>query len=224
MDIDTTGAIVAQLLLETQAIHLATEQPFVLRSGWASPVYVDMRALIASVEARRKITDLAQALVLRKIGAGNLDAIAGAETAGIPFAAWLADRLDLPLLIVRKKPLGFGRHAQIEGSIGPGARVLLLDDLTTDGQSKINFLRALRTAGLQVEHVLSLFYYDTFDARTRFQKEQGVTLHALATWSSVLAYATAHRALQPAALSEIANFLEHPAEWSEAHGGISRLP
>src|SRR5882762_2867333 len=86
----------------------------------------------------------------------------GCATAGIPYAAWIADRFGLPMQYIRKKPKGFGRNAQIEGDVRAGARTLLVEDLTTDGRSKINFCKALREAGAIVEHVFVNFYYDIF--------------------------------------------------------------
>ena len=80
----------------------------------------------------------------------------------------MADRLTLPMLYVRKKPEGFGRNAQIEGHAVEGQRVLLVEDLTSDGRSKVNFVNALRQAGCRVEHVLVFFFYDIFRRRRRF--------------------------------------------------------
>src|SRR5512145_175338 len=143
----------ARILLEIEAVHFRPRQPFTLTSGRASPVYIDCRKIISFPRARAKIIDLAVDLIEREIGFESLDAVAGGETAGIPFAAWIADRLSLPMLYVRKKPKGFGRNAQIEGHIEEGARTLLVEDLTTDGRSKVNFCKALRDAGAIVDHV-----------------------------------------------------------------------
>ena len=98
--------------------------------------------------------DFACAKLLRDAGFEQFDAVAGGETAGIPFAAWIAERLGLPMLYVRKQPKGFGRDAQIEGALAEGARVLLVEDLTTDGGSKIGFAEAIRAAGGEVAHTL----------------------------------------------------------------------
>src|SRR3546814_10136010 len=94
-----------------------------------------------------------------KRGAGyeSIDCIAGGETAGIPFAAWIAERLGLPMLYVRKKPKGFGRDAQIEGAFREGSRVLLVEDLATDGGSKLNFVDAIRRAGAEIAHTFVIF-------------------------------------------------------------------
>src|SRR5215213_2018718 len=129
--------ITARILLETQSVLFRPDDPFTFTSGLRSPVYIDCRRLISFPRARRKLMDLAAELIERTSGFESLDAIAGGETAGIPFAAWIADRLSLPMLYVRKQPKGFGRNAQIEGEVKEGQRVLLVEDMTTDGGSKV---------------------------------------------------------------------------------------
>jgi len=152
----------ARILLEIAAVHFRPQQPFILTSGRASPVYIDCRKIISFPRARRKIIELAVGLIEREVGFESLDAVAGGETAGIPFAAWIADQLDLPMLYIRKKPKGFGRGAQIEGDMKAGARCLLVEDLATDGGSKVNFINAIRTAGGTVSHALVVFHYGIF--------------------------------------------------------------
>jgi orotate phosphoribosyltransferase len=149
-----TGAVgrqVARLLVSTGAIHFSRHQPFILAAGWASPAYVDCRLLIGESDVRHAITELTAQFVAAAIP-DPLDAVVGAETAGIPFAAWLADETGSLLRHVRKRPLGIGRNAQVEGGAVDGMRVLLVDDLTTDGTSKLAFVRGLRSAGGIVEH------------------------------------------------------------------------
>jgi orotate phosphoribosyltransferase len=125
---------------------------------------------------------------------------------------------------VRKKPKGFGRNAQIEGDIREGARTLLVEDLTTDGRSKINFCRALREAGALVDHVYVNFYYDIFPESRTTMSELGVKLHYLATWWDVLNVVKEGAYLAPTQLAEVEKFLHAPAEWSAAHGGVSSFP
>jgi orotate phosphoribosyltransferase len=212
------GQNVALLLLQAGAIHISRQQPFVLAAGWASPVYVDCRVLIGQPDVRRAITELAAAYIASAIPAGSIDAIAGAETAGIPFAAWLAELSGLELRYVRKRPLGIGRHAQVEGGSVDGLRVLLMDDLTTDGGSKLAFGRGLRSAGAIVEHVLTIFYHDAFSVALERLKEASLRLHALATWADVLQGVPGeHLAAEDRATIE--QFLSDPVAWSARHGG-----
>lgn len=210
----------AKILLEVQAVHFNAQTPFKLTSGWASPVYIDCRKLISFPRARRALMEMGEKLILSDIGFEQLDAVAGGETAGIPFSAWLADRLDLPMQYVRKKPKGFGRNAQIEGHLEPGSRVLLVEDLTTDGKSKINFCEALRTAGAEVKHVFVLFHYGIFQQSQSALADIGVSLHALATWHDVLAVARTQSYFDKNTLDEVEAFLKDPAGWSARNGGV----
>src|SRR5438094_5260153 len=216
--------LTAKMLLEVDAVRFMADKPFIYTSGWASPVYTDCRRLISFPRVRQTLIDFGVATVLREVGFEQFDAVAGGETAGIPFAAWMADRLMLPMQYVRKKPKGFGRNAQIEGDIREGARTLLVEDLTTDGRSKINFCKALREAGAIVEHVFVNFYYDIFPESKKTLAELNVRLHHLATWWDVLALVKKGGYLEPAQIGEVEKFLHAPAQWSAAHGGVSAFP
>jgi orotate phosphoribosyltransferase len=213
----------ARMLLEIKAIHFNAEQPFVFTSGWASPVYVDCRKIISYPRVRSALMDFAANTIVTEIGYESIDNIAGGETAGIPFAAWIADKLMLPMQYIRKKAKGFGRNAQIEGEVVSGARTLLVEDLATDGASKVNFCQALRTAGAQVDHCFVLFYYDIFPRSREIMKELGVELHYLATWWDVLDAAKASGHFDTGVLTEVERFLNEPASWSAAHGGIAEF-
>ena len=209
----------AKMLLEVEAVRFNVEEPFKFTSGWASPVYTDCRKLISYPRIRHTLMDFAASIVLRDIGFETVDAIAGGETAGIPFAAWIADRLMLPMQYVRKQPKGFGRMAQIEGDFNDGDRILLVEDLTTDGKSKINFCQALRQAGAQVSHTLVIFYYDIFPQSKQVFDDIDIQLHYLATWWDVLAVCKKNNIYDTKTLAEIESFLHNPVAWSVAHGG-----
>lgn len=216
--------ITAQALLEVKAVHFRADDPFRFTSGWASPVYIDCRKLISYPRVRDTLMDFAASVILRDIGFESIDAICGGETAGIPFAAWIADRLALPMQYVRKKAKGFGRDAQIEGDFRDNMRVLLVEDLTTDGRSKIRFCEAMRTAGLTIHHTFVVFHYDIFkDTKTKL-KQFGLQMHALATWWDVLRIAKGRSYFDEATLTQVEAFLNDPVNWSAAHGGASSFP
>lgn len=208
----------ARILLEIEAVHFRPREPFILTSGRASPVYIDCRKPIAFPRARAKLIDLAVELIEREIGFESLDAIAGGETAGIPYAAWIAERLGLPMLYVRKKPKGFGRGAQIEGHMKPGCRCLLVEDLATDGGSKINFINAIREAEGVVKEAFVVFHYGIFPSVETLAK-LGVRLHGLATWRDLLAMAEERGLLGADDAKDVRAFLDDPEGWSAAHGG-----
>ena len=214
----------AKMMLEVQAVHFSHDKPFVFTSGWASPVYIDCRKLISYPRVRSALIDFATATILRDVGFEQFDTVAGGETAGIPYAAWIAERLSLPMQYVRKKPKGFGRNAQIEGHIAQGARALLVEDLTTDGRSKINFCKALRDAGAVVDHVFVVFYYDIFPESKAILGDIGVRLHHLASWWDVLRVVKAGGYFEPKVVGEVERFLNAPAAWSAEHGGVAAFP
>jgi orotate phosphoribosyltransferase len=214
--------LTAKMLLEVHAVRFMADKPFIYTSGWASPVYTDCRRLISFPRVRQTLIDFGVTTVMRDIGFEKFDAVAGGETAGIPFAAWMAERLMLPMQYVRKKPKGFGRNAQIEGQIDAGDRVLLVEDMTTDGRSKVNFCKALREAGAVVEHVFVFFFYDIFPEGKTILRDLGVTLHSLATWWDVLEVAKKSGSFEKAKLKEVEKFMKDPAAWSKAHGGVSQ--
>jgi len=221
LDKKTVAELTARMYLDTGAVRFMDDKPFIFTSGWASPVYNDSRWLISFPDVRSKMMDFMVAGIKRDIGQDKIDAVAGGETAGIAFAAWVAERLNLPMQYVRKKPKGFGRGAQIEGQLIPGQRVLLVEDLATDGRSKVNFVNAIREAGGICDHCFVIFFYDIYPEGKKILADLGVTLHALTTWWDVLAVAKLSGKFEPKILAEVEKFMHDPAGWSKAHGGAA---
>jgi orotate phosphoribosyltransferase len=216
--------LMAKMLWEIKAVHFRPEEPYKLASGMMSPVYIDCRKLISFPRIRSAVMDFAAATVMSEAGFEQFDCVAGGETAGIPFAAFLAERLSLPMIYVRKQPKGHGRNAQIEGHMPDGARVLVIEDLTTAGGSMFKFIDAIRAAGGVVDHGMALFYYGIFrEAEARFANGR-VELHHIATWRQVLEVARAQALFDEAKLTSVQSFLDDPLAWSAAHGGVSALP
>lgn len=211
--------LTASSLLEIKAVHFRPEEPYTLASGLKSPVYIDCRKLISYPRIRSALMDFAVATLYRNVGFEQFDAVAGGETAGIPFAAWIAERMGLPMQYVRKKPKGYGRDAQIEGVLEEGQRVLLVEDLTTDGGSKLMFAEALRKAGAINQHTLVIFFYDIFAGSQENLAKHDLALHYLATWHDVLAVARENDAFDMATLDQVGEFLNDPLGWSAKRGG-----
>jgi orotate phosphoribosyltransferase len=212
----------ARILLETESVLFRPDDPFTFTSGLRSPVYIDCRRLISFPRARKKLMDLAAELIERHSGFESLDAIAGGETAGIPFAAWIADRLSLPMLYVRKQPKGFGRNAQIEGELKDEARVLLVEDLASEGTSKLNFVRAIRQAGGRIDHAFVIFNYGIFPQIETSLAAEGITLLALATWWDVAQTAERLGRFAPGQYAAVESFLQDPNAWSKTRAGAAR--
>ncbi|MGJ8545159.1 MAG: orotate phosphoribosyltransferase [Sulfitobacter sp.] len=211
--------LTARMLLEIKAVNFNTDEPFILASGLPSPSYIDCRKLISYPRIRATLMDFMTVTVMRNAGFEAFDNIAGGETAGIPFAALVAERMALPMTYVRKKPKGYGRNARIEGDMSEGQRVLLVEDLTTDGGSKLSFVDAIRDTGASCAHTAVIFYYDIFPETEKTLGDHGVTLHHLCTWWDVLAEAKAQGAFDEATLNEVEKFLKSPREWQEARKG-----
>ncbi|MBL3703125.1 orotate phosphoribosyltransferase [Sulfitobacter sp. BDSS02] len=206
----------ARMLLEIGAVHLNADEPFTLASGLPSPTYIDCRKLISYPRIRATLMDFLTVTVMRDAGFEAFDNIAGGETAGIPFAALVAERMGLPMTYVRKKPKGYGRNARIEGVMSEGERVLLVEDLTTDGGSKLSFVDAIRETGASCAHTAVIFYYGIFPETIKTLSDHGVQLHHLCTWWDVLAEAKSSGAFSETTLSEVETFLNNPRAWQDA--------
>jgi orotate phosphoribosyltransferase len=209
--------LTARMLLEIRAVHFNAAEPFTLASGLPSPTYIDCRKLISFPRIRSPLMDFLTVTVMRNAGFEAFDNIAGGETAGIPFAALVAERMGLPMTYVRKKPKGYGRGARIEGEMREGQRVLLVEDLTTDGGSKLSFVDAIRETGAVCAHTAVIFYYDIFPETEKTLGDHGVDLHSLCTWWDVLAEARAEGVFDSRTLSEVEHFLRDPRKWQAAN-------
>ena len=208
--------LTARMLLEIKAVHFNAKDPYIYASGLPGPTYIDCRKLISYPRIRSTLMDFLTVTVMRDAGFEAFDNIAGGETAGIPFAALVAERMALPMTYVRKKPKGYGRNARIEGAMAEGERVLLVEDLTTDGGSKLSFVDAIRDTGATCHDTAVIFYYDIFPGREKTLGDHGVALHYLCTWWDVLAEARAQAAFDEATLTEVEAFLKAPRAWQEA--------
>ena len=209
--------ISASMLLEIGAVHFNAQDPYIYSSGLPGPTYIDCRKLISFPRIRAVLMDFLAVTIMREAGFEAFDNIAGGETAGIPFAALVAERLALPMTYVRKKPKGHGRNARIEGRMSEGERVLLVEDLTTDGGSKLSFVDAIRATGAECGNAAVIFYYGIFPETEKTLADHGIRLHHLCTWWDVLAEAKAQRSFDSETLAEVEAFLDDPRRWQKAH-------
>lgn len=216
---DAAAKDTAEILLDIGAVNFRPEEPYILTSGRASPVYIDCRKLISFPEERNRVIGHAIAAINAAASGKPVQAVAGGETAGIPYAAWIADRMDLPMLYVRKEPKGFARMAQIEGDMAEGCHVLLVEDMATDGGSKINFINAINKAGGSVDRVFVTFYYGIFPEALEALEKLGVKLVWLAVWSDIIEAAEEGRYYPPEKIADVRAYLDDPHGWSAVHGG-----
>ena len=212
---DEMAKLTAAMLMDIGAVNFNSKNPYILASGLPSPIYIDCRRLISYPRIRSTLMDFLVCTVLRAVGFESFDNIAGGETAGIPFSALIAERLSLPLTYVRKKQKGYGKNSRIEGLMRKNDRVLLVEDMTTDGGSKLSFLDAIRETGATCKDIAVIFYYDIFSETIQNLENHGATLHFLCTWWDILALAKERKEFDTQTIIEVESFLNSPREWQK---------
>ncbi|MDB5890020.1 MAG: pyrE [Polaromonas sp.] len=208
--------------MDSGCVQVRTDEPYRLPSGWASPVYMDCRRLISFPAARREVVRQGLSLLDQHGRLEGLGAVVGAEASGIAFAAWMADALELPMHYVRKQTRGLGQASQMVGAVPVAGRLLLVDDMVAGGTSKLNFVRAIAAGGMTDMDIFVVFDYGTFAADALLAPFK-VNMYSLACWADVLAVGREDGDFDARAAAELQAFVDGPARWSAAHGGISRL-
>jgi orotate phosphoribosyltransferase len=215
---------VAEILLSTESIQAYKRNPFVFVSGRISPVYIDCRKLLSFPAEREYIVTALARMVENDIGIEKIDVVAGGETAGIPYASFVAHLIQKPMIYIRKQPKGYGGTKQIEGILEAGKRVLLVEDLITDGLSKLRFNIGIRGAGARMTHCLCVFDY----ASDRLNQHEGkaalakndIELHVLANWDDVLDTGTSKKYFTQEQNKQIIDFLQDPENWGRKMGFV----
>jgi orotate phosphoribosyltransferase len=203
---------VAKLLLASGNIHWYDRKPFVFTSGTISPVYVNIRGLLSKVGYRDAVVEAlrdATAPIFRS----GVNVVIGGETAGIPYAALLAHIVRLPMVYVRKTEKAFGLQRQIEGGDIDGLEGLLVEDLTTDGQTKVTFAEHIRAHGCRISQTVSVFYYGVYPGVQRRLQGSGLKLTYLCDWQDILQAAEDHGGLPTKNIDDLAEFLDNPTGW-----------
>lgn len=206
--------ITALLLWDIGAIKVNIDEPFKLVSGNYSPIYINCRLAISNKTLMQFFVAFAQ--TIREHRRIQVDVVAGGETAGIPFAAYVAQSLSLPMIYVRKAKKGHGIASLIEGHIPKNSNVLLVEDLITDAGSKLHFINAIRATDSLVKNVLVLF--DRAQGGGQILEEQGITLHAVTDMVTALAVARNTRIFPETHLESVREYLNDPLKWHEQRG------
>ncbi|MCS3678929.1 orotate phosphoribosyltransferase [Salinibacter ruber] len=207
----------ADALLSIDAVSLRPHDPFTWSSGLAAPIYCDNRQTLAHPSVRERIADGFEEAV-REYDGTSLT-VAGTATAGIPHAAWLADRIEAPMAYVRDSAKGHGQGRRIEGARpGPGDEVVVVEDLISTGRSALNAAAAVRETGANVSSVLAIFSYGLDAAATAF-REAGVPCHVLTTFPVLLDVARRQHSLSADAEALLNDWQADPEAWSHEHGG-----
>ena len=202
---------VAEILINIKSVKFSFDKPYTLTSGLKSPVYVDCRRIM-SFENERKII-FNHAINYFKEKEIKFDILAGGETAGIPYAAFLSQLLNKPMIYIRKQPKGFGKNQQIEGSYKENQKIILIEDLATDGGSKVNFLEAIQKANLKISDIFVIFYYNIFDIKKTNLASFNVKMHSLCTWEDIILVIKNKKLYSNKYIFNLENFLYNPDEW-----------
>jgi|ETNmetMinimDraft_2_1059921.scaffolds.fasta_scaffold09593_5 orotate phosphoribosyltransferase len=197
---------IVEKIWEYGAILVSTDEGFELASGHKSPIYIDCRSLISYPDVMDLIADEG-AKIVKETGT---EILAGGETAGIPYATWISARTKVPMTYIRRRPKGYGRTSQIEGSMDAGKKVLLVEDLITSGYSKDSFVEGIRNSGATVEHCLVVF--DREQGGRKRLKNLGIELHSLATLSETLEYGLKNNELTQEDYKKIQKYLKADSE------------
>ena len=206
--------VVAKMLLEIKAINFNVEEPFRLSSGFLSPSYIDCRKIISYPKVRAKITELMIKKIDQEIGSEVIEYIIGGETAGIPFASLIADKLQLPLSYVRKKTKKYGKNKLVEGEIFLEKECLLIEDLMTDGKSKIDFVKKIRDHNITCNYGMVVFNYDIFPETNKRLKDNNIEIHYLASWKDVYNEILKDASYDTLTTNQIKGFIDDPIKWS----------
>lgn len=198
---------IAKILLKIGAVTIRPIRSFVWSSGIKSPIYCDNRLVLSHPESREQVIEG----FLKKIKKEDLkfDVIAGIATAGIPYAAILADRLKKPMIYVRSAPKGHGKGNQIEGKFDKGDNVLVVEDLISTGQSSLGAVQALKKSGAKVSDCLAIFTYGFPFSKNAFQRER-CRIHTLTSLESLIEVAVLKGILMSSDRKMILDFAKNP--------------
>lgn len=213
-DTDKVAYQVSQILIDLGCIIIRPHQPFKFNTGITSPVYTDNRLILSNPKQRKKIVDL---LISRVKHLGIPDVVAGTSTAGIPHAAFIAQRLNLPMIYVRTEPKKYGRKNQIEGSLRKGQQVLVIDDLISTGRSSLEVVKAIRKLGGRVTSVLAITTYGLKEAEKNFANNK-VGLHALTDLNHTCKIAVKNGILKKERVDLIKEWSKDPKGWAKKMG------
>lgn len=227
---DNTSKKVAKILLSIKAVSLNSKKPFKYSSGILSPVYTDCRILMSYPKERKQIRNLyikevkklgsprsAPASTKVAGGAGKIDLIAATATAGIPHGAWIADKLNLPMVYVRGSAKDHGKGNQIEGLVKKGQKGVVIEDLISTGESAVTTANAVKVAGAKVSHIISIITYGMQKSKENFKKNK-LKLISLTTFQDVVTQAQEMGYINKEEMQIVLEWTKDPPAWGKKQG------
>jgi orotate phosphoribosyltransferase len=206
---------IATHLLNIGAVSLQPNEPFTWSSGIQSPIYCDNRLTLSYPNVRSVIADGLTELIRTYFP--DVQVIAGTATAGIPHAAWVSERLALPMCYVRSQAKGHGKGKQIEGKVEKGQKVVVVEDLISTGGSSLTAVQALREEGCNVIGVVAIFTYGLEKGKQAFAKNN-VAVHTLTDYDILIDTAVEMGVITEEDIATLQQWREYPEEWNrEGH-------
>jgi orotate phosphoribosyltransferase len=203
---------IAELLLKTRAVTLSPGKPYTWTSGIRAPIYTDNRILLSCPEERRKIVSAFTGAIKRECP--DFDYVAGVATSGIPWAAWVAEELDKPMVYVRSKRKEHGRENMVEGRLEKGKKAIIVEDLVSTGGSSVTAVEGAREAGVKVTHCFAIFTYEFSKSVENF-KSSGCKLVTLTNISTLAELASGTGYISKEENEEVLAFSRDPEEWGK---------
>lgn len=203
---------IAQSLLQIEAVALRPNEPFTWTSGIKSPIYCDNRLTMSYPEIREKVADGFVTLIKELYP--EAEVIAGTSTAGIPHAAWVSQKLNLPMVYIRDKAKGHGKQNQIEGKLLPGQKVVVIEDLISTGGSSLKAALAVKEAGAEPLAVLAIFTYQ-FQSAIQAFTDEGIDLHTLSNYSALIEEAVALGKIAQSEVAALQKWKEDPSSFAK---------
>ena len=198
-------------LTQINAIKLNTKNPFTWTSGIKSPIYCDNRLVLSYPKIREFIADSMTQIIKNKYGSDI--SIAGVATGAIAVGAMISERLNVPYAYVRPEPKGHGLRNQIEGNIEEKSNVVVIEDLISTGKSSLNAINALKSEGINVMGMLSIFSYNFDFANKKFIEEK-VTINSLADYNTLVEVIESNGDLGNNEITRLKKWREDPENWS----------
>jgi orotate phosphoribosyltransferase len=214
MALDSRGF--ARLLLEFGAVKLSFDPPFTYTSGMKAPIYTDNRLLIGHVRAWKEVVSgFVDLLAKHHL---EPDWFAGTSTAGVPWAAFMASEMSLPMVYVRPQPKAHGSGKQVEGFLDVGKNVIVVEDLVTTGGSSLKTVEALRREySANTSHVMAIFTYGFQSMKESFAQND-VMLHTLTDFDTLLSVAQEMGIINDEVREKILDYKQDPAGWAKRMG------
>ena len=206
----TDAKVVAEKLLQVNAVKLNPENPFTWASGWKSPIYCDNRRVLSFPFIRDYIKSELCNVVFEKFPDAEL--LAGVATAGIAWGAMVADQLKLPYIYVRPRPKEHGLGNQIEGFYERGQKVVVIEDLVSTGKSSLQVVDVLKEAGLEIAGMVSIFTYG-FPIATEEFSRAGIKYFPLTDYPTLIQLAAEKQIVSSDHLDILLKWQTDPAGW-----------